>query len=260
MSVTYVALSFAPEVSWAGLRELCGHDEQMVDSIDTSAAIQLLDRLLVNGQVGTLKPGSAGTLNAADRDRLLAALYVRTYGSRIAGSITCHTCSEPFDLEFDLTELLASLQPSPESSSRLEDGQPAFSLDDGRQFRLPTGEDELAIWHLSPDEAERELLRRCVIDGDPLAEPHTIQAAMNGIAPVVALDLKGECPECNTLASIRFDIQSYLLSTLRLEQPRLAQEVHRLARFYSWGLNEILGLTRTQRRTYARLIEAELSG
>ncbi len=259
MSMDYVALSFVPGTAWAGLRELCGHDEQMVEGAGTAVAIQLLDRLLADGPAKMIEPGSAITLAAADRDRLLAAVYVRTFGSKIVGTITCRACANPFDLDFDLPDLTATLQPDGEFISAQENGQLTFRLADGRCFRLPTGEDELAVWHLAAEQAERELLRRCVIEGDPLVEPEQVQTAMNAVAPVLDLDLDALCPECGEKQSIHFDIQDYLLAALMSEQPRLTQEVHCIARAYGWGLSEILGLRRSQRRAYVDLIVTEAS-
>jgi hypothetical protein len=214
---------------------------------------------LVDDPGTTLKPGAAATLTPADRDRLLAAVYARTYQERITGTTTCQNCNNLFDMDFNLSALLATLQPEDEPALAKKNGQGTYELPDGRHFRLPTGEDEFAVRHLSAEEAARELLRRCVIKGDPTADPATVQAAMKAVAPVLDLELDAQCPECEASQTIHFDIQSYLLSALKAEQPRLAQEVHRVATAYGWGLNEILGLARSQRRAYVTLIEAEMA-
>ena len=113
------------------------------------------------------------------------------------------------------------------------------------------------MYHLPADEAERELLARCVVMGDPAQEPQAVQAAMMEVAPVVDLDLQVRCPECDHVQAVHFDIQTYLLSALSAERKQLAWEVHRLAVAYGWGLEEILSLPRGQRRMYVALIEAE---
>jgi hypothetical protein len=259
MSVNTVALSFVPEIRWAKVRELRGADEQIVDGIETSVAIRLLDRLIVDSPGPMLKPGKAATLAAADRDRLLAAIYLHTFGSHIAGTVTCRICGKSFDLDFDLLELQAALQPAEMPAVVKVNGHIAFVMADGRRFRLPTGEDEIAVWHLSADEALAELLRRCVLKGDPTTDADTIQATMKAVAPLMDADLNGHCPECSENQAIHFDIQSYLLSALQAEQPRLTREIHRLATAYGWTLGEILELTRNQRQVYVKLIEAEIS-
>ena len=65
--IEYVSLSFFPGGGVAGLREMCGHDEQLIGDTDTSTAVQLLDCLLVDTPATALKPGQAKQLTAADR-------------------------------------------------------------------------------------------------------------------------------------------------------------------------------------------------
>lgn len=257
MAVNTVELSFLPGIRWAKLQELRGSDEQMIDGSDTGVAIRLLDRLLVDGHGHTLKPGQAATLTAADRDRLLAAIYRRTYGTHISGTVSCRVCGKAFDLDFDLVHLQAALQPAESPAPMPDKGYLAFALADGRRFRLPTGEDELAVWHLPADATLTELLLRCVLEGDASVDPDSIQAAMKAVAPLMDVDLDGHCPECGENQSIHFDIQNYLLSALQAEQPRLTREIHRLATAYGWTLPDILALTRSQRQAYVNLIEAE---
>lgn len=250
-------LGLIPNFRRVKLRELTGTDEQMIDGCDTFVAIRLLDRLIseVSGPVPT--PGKAGSLPSADRDCLLCAIYRNTYGSRISGTVACASCGKAFDLDFDLIELQAALQPANDAYPMPTNGLMAFVMPDGRSFRLPTGEDELAVWHLPADEALAELLLRCVLKGDPHLDPHSVQAAMQAVAPLLDVELTGHCPECGLYQAIHFDIQSYLLSALQAEKPRLMREVHRLATAYGWPLGEILNLSRSQRRSYVKLIEEE---
>jgi hypothetical protein len=257
MSVDYVALGLGAGGAWAGLREICGYDEDSVSSTETMTAIQLLDRLLVNGPGTHIDPGSAVNLTASDRDRLLASVYMRTYGPCIESTVRCEHCGDPFDLDFSLHELVDGLRDMDRTAAVEKEPAGVFKLPDGRRFRLPTGEDEYAVWHLPPDKAESELLARCVVEGDPTVEPEAVQAAMREVGPVLDLDLDARCPECGEIQIVHFDIQSYLLTALKSERKQLSQEVHRLATAYGWSLPDILGLARSQRRTYVALIEAE---
>src|SRR5262245_34035697 len=136
MAIHYVALSFIPGGGWAGLRDLCGYDEQMVDDTDTGVAIRLLNRLLVDEPRTPLKPGSAMSLTAADRDSLLAAVYISLYGNRIAGSHLCYACTKPFDLDFNLPDLVTTLQADDRPRPVQQNGHLTFGLADGRFFRL----------------------------------------------------------------------------------------------------------------------------
>jgi hypothetical protein len=257
MSTDYVTLALVPGGAWAGLRELCGYDEESVEGTDTVTAIQLLDHLLVDRPGTTIGPGNAAKLTATDRDRLLAAIYARTYGSRIESTIQCLYCNEPFDLDFDLYEILDGLDAA-KGTMATEETKDVFTLPDGRQFRLPTGEDEFAVCHLPADKAESELLARCLLKNNLGVESEDIQAAMQEIAPVLDLELNALCPECGRSQHVRFDMQSYLLSALAAERVQLTLEVHRLAMAYGWNLQDILALPRSQRRTYVALVENEI--
>ena len=51
----------------------------------------------------------------------------------------------------------------------------------------------------------------------------------------------------------------YLLRSLLNEQGRRIFEIHRLAAAYGWSLDEILSLTRTERRRLVEQVEDEIS-
>ena len=257
MYIDHVPLNFLPGSTWASLRELCGHDEQSVGEAGTVGAIRLLDRLLVSTSGTDMGPGKAGVLTAADRDRLLASIYVRIYGSRIETTVNCNNCDAQFDIDFSLEELVSHLYSGSTTIKVEKEPEGTFRLPDGYRFRLPTGEDECAVLGMSPEEAENELLKRCALEGDPIGDTESLQRTMNDLAPLLDLDLEARCPECNNKQMVHFDIQNYLFSALRQEQKQLALEVHRLATAYGWNLNEILQLSRSLRRSYVALVESE---
>lgn len=259
MSVDQSSLRLPGGTSRVGLRELNGFDEQSIRGVDTATAISLLDRLFVqaHGSAGDLK---AATLTASERDRLLAAVYERTFGPRIESTVRCPLCHELFDLTFTLQNLLATFTEaaSPSSAADLQpDG--TFRLPNGLRFRLPTGEDELAVAGLSPEDAEHELLERCVSEPKKGVDLDGVQEAMEEVGPVLDLDLAAQCPACGGQQSVHFDVQFYLLRALEQEWKQVAREVHQLAIAYGWSLNEILGLFRSQRRAFVELIEADIS-
>jgi hypothetical protein len=260
--VDHVQLGLSPGADFACLCEITGAVEQAVDGVSTVDAIRLVDGLLAESASGGLSPGGAATLVAADRDRVLAAVYVRTYGSRVASTVRCTHCGAPFDLDFSLDELLASVAKGEEANAmgtgRLPDGSFRAA---GLRFRLPTGEDECAILGLPPEKGERALLRRCLLeptDGDADgSQSDAVQAAMECVAPLVDLELGAQCPECGQPQLVSFDIQHYLLSSLLRERSQLALELHSLAAAYGWSLQEILALPRSQRRALVALVEAQ---
>jgi hypothetical protein len=260
MAIHQVPLRFVPGSPWASLEELCGYDEQTVSGTGTIDAIRLLDRVLVAGPGTHVTPGKAGELTASDRDRLLAEIYIRTYGSRIKGTFNCSHCQAPLDIDFSLEEMLESLhKASGTNEIKAEKGPDGiFKLPNGLRFRLPTGQDECEVMGMLPQEAEAALLARCVVDGSTKGKQKRLQDTMRDIAPLLDMDMDLDCSECQALQKVHFDIQSYLLTTIKQEKKQFAMEVHRLACAYGWGLNEILALPRGSRKALVALVESEL--
>lgn len=246
-----VELRFAREPGIVLLRELNGFDERSVEASNTGAAIALLDRLLEEGSATC----EAADLPAADRDRLLAAVYRRAYSDRVESSVHCARCSALFELSFSLDTLRDTLdaQSTLATMVSLEDG--AFRSPDGLVFRLPSGRDEMEVARLAPDAARRALHQRCYIAGDA----DLLEETLESVAPVFDLDLDARCPECGHNQQVHFDMQSYLLGALLKERRRLLSEVHRIAVTYGWSRREILELARSERRVHLELIEADVS-
>ena len=251
-----IPLRFAGAGRFAHLRELTGHDEYAVLSASTAHAIHLLASLLDPASVQEPNQIRVVDLVAADRDRLLAAVYRRAFGDRIESTLTCVRCSQPFDLYFSLNRLLASLdEPRPGEWKALGDGR--FEAANGVSFRLPTGTDELAVVGLTPEEVEAVLLSRCT-EGAEWPEGRTaFEELLEQVAPLLDLELLAPCAECNHVHTVQFDIQSYVLGALVAERRRLLVEINRIARAYSWSLDEILSLTRSDRRQFVEIIENE---
>jgi hypothetical protein len=134
-------------------------------------------------------------------------------------------------------------------------GDGVYVMPDGVRFRLPTGADELRVRTLPAEKAVRELLKSCVLQAPEGVDAGAVQDAMEGVAPILDIDINTSCPECGASARVRFDLQEYLLRSLMQERRRLWRETHMLATAYGWGLNEILSLTRSDRRTLVALIE-----
>jgi hypothetical protein len=241
------------------LRELTGYDELAIDRTDSAAAIALIDRLCTapaEHVPHSNDPGVAFQLTAFERDQILAGIYAHYYGKRIDSTLTCATCSKPFDIAFDLDELIGRAA-RPSDIHAAPDG--SYCLESGVRFRLPTGGDELAVLHLSPDEAVGELLRRCMLEAPGGFDPGAVQDAMEQVAPIIDIDVNTSCPECGTGAQSRFDLQSYLLQSILQDRRRLWRETHVLAIAYKWSLQDILGLARPDRRTLVALIESNMS-
>jgi len=236
---------------WALLREPGGLDEEGVAGRGTLEAIRLLDRLLVDEPGTCVRPGSAASLSLPERDLLLAAAWRMAHGPKIAGTLTCGSCRSPFDFDFNLDELVDKVR-SATGDLPAQDG--VYVLPGGCRFRLPTGEDESALVGLAEEDAERALLARCLIEGDPVRDGPEALAAMEQVGSGVDVDIAAECSECGHLHSVRFQIQGYLLGALANEWSDLVEDVHRLAVAYRWSLHEILSLPRSRRRAFVALL------
>ena len=254
MRLGTVRLRHTPGVDRAWLRPLTGADEQLVEEASTVTALALLDRLLVPAPGGEPAPAAA-RLATADRDRVLAWLHGRMYGSRVASTDTCDACGEPFDLDFDLEALVRHSEQGDAAAEGDAAGEGDAPWEGLPRVRPPTGEDELAVAALDPAEAVRTLLARCVEEGGPQdLDTDAVEAALALRAPLLAQDLELACPECGAVQRIHFDVQDFFLATLAGERERLLREVHALAAAYGWSLGEILSLGRSERRRLAEFV------
>jgi hypothetical protein len=254
-----VTLRFAPNAPRIRLRELTGADERAVSGTATEDALRLLDALLI-AMPGEATPPRAEDLVASDRDRLLVAIYRRAFGDRIENTLNCAHCRSPFDIDFSLGSLAATLEEGPGSTRARLVNESHFETPEGLRFRLPTGRDELALAALPAPEAEAGLLRCCTV-GENLAftssDIAALQSLLAEVAPLVDLELDTRCPECRHVHAVQFDVQTYLLGAILGERARLAQEIHRIAIAYSWGWEQILSLSRSERRQFIELIDNE---
>lgn len=241
---------------WAMLRELCGHDEETVGGAGVLDAVALVDRLLVDAPGAAIATGDAAELAVADRDRVLAAIYVRAFGSRITADLPCAQCGVKFELELELDAVAGELAAQ---TTRADAGW--YRVGDGPRFRLPTATDELAIADLPAGDREAAIQVRCLDDGGGAGAPgplgtDQLSAEMERCAPLLDIELEARCPSCGHADELGFDVQSYLLQAIVDESARRAVEIHRLATAYGWSMTEILALPRRRRRTFSDLIEA----
>lgn len=247
-----------PGGRWAVLRPVTGHDELALDAGAPGSGTALVDRLLVAAPGTPIGPGTVGSLSVAERDRLLAAVYAACYGDHVESAATCTACGEPFELTFSLDALLADRVPRPGDDVAGPDDEGYYRSRDGR-FRVPTVGDVGAVAALAPTRAPRALLERCVagaVDG----REEELAAAMERLAPHLDVDLGTRCPACGDAQSVRFSMERFLVGALTAERRFLTREVHRLAAAYGWGLDDILRLSREDRRTLVRQVEAERRG
>jgi hypothetical protein len=241
----------------ARIRELTGRDEYSVFGVSTANAIDLLSGLIEAQSDRQSLSIQAIDLVAADRDQVLAAVYRTAFGDRIESTLTCDKCAQPFDIDFSLQNLIASINQADEPVQflQLEDG--SFQASNGVTFRLPTGRDELAATGQSAQELESLLLKRCTDEQGWTGGGGALEDLLERVAPLIDLELIATCPECRHVHKLQFDIQTYLLGALVAERRRLLSDINCIAAAYSWSLEEILSLTRSDRRHLVELIENE---
>jgi len=164
---------------------------------------------------------------------------------------SCVECGIKFQLEVDFEAL-----PVGEAGP----GFPFVTVDTEAgplELRVPTGLDEVAIGILGDDaEAERALLRRCVVRGAlpealSASDLKRIESALDEVSPWVVTELAGSCPECGTTHAVGLD--PYVV--MRRSASALYDEVHTLAWHYHWSEAEILALPRARRQLYLSRVD-----
>ncbi|MGE5806268.1 MAG: hypothetical protein ACM34M_10780 [Ignavibacteria bacterium] len=250
-----VQLRFFPREKCVFINELTGNDEQSIRGTRSLDAIKLVNRLLTDSINSAEIIGNASKLTIFDRDRILVAVYLNTYGTKIGTTLTCTSCKKAFDIDFSLDEINDKLNSKQKIEHLEKCSDSVFNLENGAKFRLPTGEDELAVLVNSASEIEKELLKRCLVESNRKDDLDCVEDILQNLAPLINFNFDVCCPECSAAQNLRFDIQTYLLSSLLQEQKQLAYEVHKLAYAYKWGLNEILELPRSIRRAYVSFMD-----
>jgi hypothetical protein len=243
-----VSLRCHPSETRARIRELAGEDEQAVESCSTWDAVRLIGAVLEDGALDPM------TIAAADRDRILAAIYLETFGRRVDSTVHCTRCGNLFDLNFRLDELARTLDQNASKIARTA-GPGIFESPAGFRFRLPTAAEEMEAARLAPASAEKWLAERCLLEGS--SDFESLQAALEDAAPALDLELDAHCPECNAAQTVRFDVQSFLLNAILQGRQKLWRDLHRIASAYHWSRQEILAMPRGERRELADLIESE---
>jgi hypothetical protein len=176
------------------------------------------------------------------------------FGERIEGTAACRDCREPFESSFSLRDLMASLEVGAAAKATGPDEEGIYTLHDGRRFRLPTAGDQRSVLGLEAEKAAAALLERCVVEGDPRRPSYRLP----WMRWVKSSTLTWRLPVPSAVRCRACGLTSRLTCCALAYQRRfLNHEVHRIAMAYGWGHEEILNLTREDRRAFVRMIEAE---
>lgn len=243
------------------LRELRGSDELALPERAPSTRIAASVLADLVGSLVVRERSSCGFEDAsvAERDRVYAAIARATFGDRVEARATCDGCGERYELTFALSALEAA---RPLVSSDVGDiavrtveqvfgdfvGVGVARVGDTAVRVRPPTVGELARWG---DDALSRFREACVV-GD--ASDEAIDRALEEGAPLLDASLDAPCPACGRARRERFEIGAWLFSGLLRERRVALRELHVLARAYGWSLESLLGLTRSQRHAFVRLV------
>jgi len=189
--ITVIPLRFLPGSNWIQIRELSGSDEQSVAGIRSIDAISLLDRIMQkhNGNISATYPSC---LPVADRDRMLTAVFINTYGSKVETTVSCNSCSSKFDISFLLEEWVKDLSTGRPGQMNGDHTFILYETPEGMKFRLPTGADEMDVMGLPPSQAEAELLKKCIQEGTENHNTSDLQEKMQEVAPLADSEFEAQ--------------------------------------------------------------------
>jgi hypothetical protein len=187
----------------------------------------------------------------------LLRLRAAAFGPRLEATAPCPACGSTVEFELDatvLTDLATPDDPGP------------LDVDGHRvRWRSPSATD---LAGLPPDDAEVELLRRCVLsasgpDGTPLdaaALPSRVRAAlaaaMEAADPLAEVLVDAQCPECGCGFRCDVDVPEFVWTEIEARAKQVLLDVDVLARAYGWTEPDVLALGDARRAAYLRIVTA----
>jgi hypothetical protein len=197
------------------------------------------------------------SLSMTDIDVLLLRLRQRLLGDAVRAEIVCAAagCRERVDVVFSIDDYFDHHRPRrPSRVVPLPDGWFRLVGEDV-EFRVPSIGDQLAV--TTESRPEQALLHRCVRPAGIISRlRRRIETAMEAMAPSLASELQGTCPECGAAVTAWFDPLHYTLRELRDQAAFVYEEVCAIARLTHWSEADILSLPALRRARYAELAQS----
>lgn len=190
-----------------------------------------------------------------ERNAALLRLRQSLFGDALKSCVDCPDCGERLEFVLSADALLAGA-PDRGASGAAEDVSVG-----GHVLRLPTTRD-LAVIATEADEpsAARELFKRLWVGRAPADWSAELEAqltrALDEADPCMDFALDLVCPACAHAWSAPFDVSAYFWEEIDMYVRRLFDEVHAIARSYSWSERQILELSETRRRAYLERVLA----
>ena len=224
-------------------------DSHLIDTWDRAAALARPWReLTLLESASGIPVDELARLTIGERDRLLLALRIGTFGNRLDCETRCPACDMRLELSFDASQLLT---PSP----KREDADFEIVDDDWTvRFRLPTSNDIAA----TSDADELAAALTSVVSGAEGALTRRIRERVSErmavLDPQADISLDLSCVACEHRWQAPFDPAAFLFREVEAAVARLTSEVHQLARAYAWSEESILAMGATRRRRYLDLV------
>jgi hypothetical protein len=176
-------------------------------------------------------------LPVSSGDRRLLAVHREVVGRHLALTAVCSGCDT-------VNEIVLAPETIPAEGPRI-------AWLGGGGVRQPTYGDLLELPD-EPDDAQRELLRRCIV-GEPARAPAA--EALDLVDDSLVGPLLIACAGCSEVVEVPVDVQQAVLESLRRFADSIELEVHLLARAYHWDLGTIEALPDERRERLAALVE-----
>ena len=220
--------------------------EQGLEQLPFERALALLERACPE-----LTSEELATLSIGRRDALLLRLRECAFGANLQALASCPRCQVAAEIDLDLRQL--QIQREPASSITA----PFIVGDRTLQLRAPNSADLADSLGLSPDDAARHILSRCLAADETLTlSEDLVSKAAECIAvldPQADLQMEMVCSACGQPWLERFDIVAFFWSELDAWARRTLREIHALASAYGWSESQILGLSALRRNTYLEM-------
>ncbi len=215
--------------------------------------------LLLHAACPDEPPEALAALHVGRRDARLLRLRTLTMGPRLDCEAACPACAERLEFSLQADDLGAAAAPPADTPLSLE--LQGYAL----LFRLPNSQDLMVAAGQNPHEAERQILRRCLVQAVHAGEnvmlddlPDKVLAAMSRrMAEADELaDMRFDltCPACDHAWQAPFDIVAYFWRELEEGVQRLLHEAHRLAAAYGWREADILAMSPWRRQQYLNFL------
>jgi hypothetical protein len=243
------------------LREPTGMEDLLLLETpdDDAAALGLAEVLATTEDGGEI---AWQQLTPTDLDVFILRLRQAWLGDHIASRLTCRAdgCASRIDMSFGIEAYLAFHHPKAARGRHwlaVAAEPPWFRLsvtvegngEDAFRFRLPTMADlRAAKRQRNPQHA---LATACLSHaGMSTQVRRRMEAAMAAMAPPLASELQGACPDCDAKVAAHFEPRAYCLRELRERARFIHEDVDVLASRYHWPEESILAMPIRRRQSY----------